>query len=98
MIIDFFKIICGQDHSLFLTEKGEIYSCGWGSDGQTGLGHFNDVSTPTKIGGDIKGEKIIDVSSAVDCALAVNGNLNYFYSKQNKNIFFITKKNVFFFK
>ncbi|XP_072799182.1 RCC1-like G exchanging factor-like protein isoform X2 [Vicugna pacos] len=30
------QVACGQDHSLFLTHKGEVYSCGWGADGQTG--------------------------------------------------------------
>lgn len=30
------QVACGQDHSLFLTDKGEVYSCGWGADGQTG--------------------------------------------------------------
>ncbi|XP_044904143.1 RCC1-like G exchanging factor-like protein isoform X4 [Felis catus] len=30
------QVVCGQDHSLFLTDKGEVYSCGWGADGQTG--------------------------------------------------------------
>lgn len=30
------QVACGQDHSLFLTDRGEVYSCGWGADGQTG--------------------------------------------------------------
>ncbi|KAM9538774.1 RCC1-like G exchanging factor-like protein [Salvelinus alpinus] len=30
-------VVCGQDHSLFLTETGKVYACGWGADGQTGL-------------------------------------------------------------
>ncbi|ERE74907.1 putative Williams-Beuren syndrome chromosomal region 16 protein like protein, partial [Cricetulus griseus] len=33
------QVVCGQDHSLFLTNKGEVYSCGWGADGQTEEGH-----------------------------------------------------------
>ena len=31
-----FQVACGQDHSLFLTETGKVYACGWGADGQTG--------------------------------------------------------------
>lgn len=31
-----FKVACGQDHSLFLTETGKVFACGWGADGQTG--------------------------------------------------------------
>lgn len=30
------KVACGQDHSLFLTDTGKVFSCGWGADGQTG--------------------------------------------------------------
>ncbi|CAJ1063244.1 RCC1-like G exchanging factor-like protein [Xyrichtys novacula] len=30
------QVACGQDHSLFLTETGKVFSCGWGADGQTG--------------------------------------------------------------
>ncbi|XP_064209238.1 RCC1-like G exchanging factor-like protein [Anguilla rostrata] len=30
------QVACGQDHSLFLTETGKVYACGWGADGQTG--------------------------------------------------------------
>ena len=32
----FFQVACGQDHSLFLTETGKVFACGWGADGQTG--------------------------------------------------------------
>lgn len=28
--------MCGQDHSLFRTKKGDVFACGWGADGQTG--------------------------------------------------------------
>lgn len=66
------KIVCGPDHTLFLTDKGEVYSCGWGADGQTGIGHFDNEWTPTKLGGDIAGETIVHVSSAGDCVLAVS--------------------------
>lgn len=31
-----FQVACGQDHSLFLTETGKVFACGWGADGQTG--------------------------------------------------------------
>ncbi|MGH0180419.1 UNVERIFIED_CONTAM: hypothetical protein FKN15_023759 [Acipenser sinensis] len=31
-------VACGQDHSLFLTDNGNVYSCGWGADGQTESG------------------------------------------------------------
>ncbi|XP_070316301.1 RCC1-like G exchanging factor-like protein isoform X6 [Odocoileus virginianus] len=34
------QVACGQDHSLFLTDRGEVYSCGWGADGQTDRGEL----------------------------------------------------------
>jgi len=61
--------------SLFITNTGKVYSCGWGADGQTGLGHYNNESQPTIVGGDIKGEKIVKVVSSADCVLALNGKL-----------------------
>ncbi|KAM6466404.1 RCC1-like G exchanging factor-like protein isoform 2-T2 [Liasis olivaceus] len=66
------QVACGQDHSLFRTEKGDVYSCGWGADGQTGLGHYNIVSVPTKLGGDIAGVRITQVTTYGDSCLAVS--------------------------
>ncbi|XP_043910067.1 RCC1-like G exchanging factor-like protein [Protopterus annectens] len=68
------EVACGQDHSLFRTDKGEIYSCGWGADGQTGLGHHNMTSTPTKLAGDIAGVNIVQMATYGDCCLAVSSD------------------------
>lgn len=65
-------VICGHDHSIFLTKSGSVYSCGWGADGQTGLGHYNNHHHPTLVQGDIKSETIVKVSSTGDCVLALN--------------------------
>lgn len=67
------QIVCGQDHTLFLTEDGKVYACGWGADGQTGLGHNKNVGIPQNVKGDIENEKILDVSSSADGVLACNG-------------------------
>lgn len=67
-------IVCGLDHSLILTENGQVFSCGWGADGQTGLGHFNSTDYWCQINGDIKNEKIIKIACKYDCVLALNGN------------------------
>ncbi|XP_045316943.1 RCC1-like G exchanging factor-like protein isoform X3 [Leopardus geoffroyi] len=66
------QVVCGQDHSLFLTDKGEVYSCGWGADGQTGLGHYNITSVPTKLGGDLAGVHVVQLATYGDCCLAVS--------------------------
>ncbi|XP_072029924.1 LOW QUALITY PROTEIN: RCC1-like G exchanging factor-like protein [Amphiura filiformis] len=66
------QVVCGQDHSLFLTEEGTVYGCGWGADGQTGLGHYDSCSTPTLLAGDIQGEKITSIAAFADCCLAVS--------------------------
>lgn len=68
--------VCGQDHSLFLSKNGKVYSCGWGADGQTGLGHYNSADTVARVRGDILNEKIVKVASSADFVLALNGELN----------------------
>ncbi|XP_047530126.1 RCC1-like G exchanging factor-like protein [Vanessa atalanta] len=65
-------ICCGQDHSLFITESGNVYSCGWGADGQTGLGTYENQGFPAAVKGDITSEKIVKVASTADCVLALN--------------------------
>ncbi|XP_054610703.1 RCC1-like G exchanging factor-like protein isoform X2 [Dunckerocampus dactyliophorus] len=66
------QVACGQDHSLFLTEGGQVYACGWGADGQTGVGHHNVCSTPTQVAGDLAGVAVQQVSTYGDCSLAVS--------------------------
>nr|XP_056721562.1 RCC1-like G exchanging factor-like protein [Euleptes europaea] len=72
------QVACGQDHSLFRTEKGDVYSCGWAADGQTGLGHYNSVSTPTKLRGDIAGVPIVQVATYGDSCLALSADGDLF--------------------
>ncbi|XP_020861348.1 RCC1-like G exchanging factor-like protein isoform X3 [Phascolarctos cinereus] len=72
------QVVCGQDHSLFLTDKGEVYSCGWGADGQTGLGHYDITSKPTKVGGGIVGVKVVQVATYGDFCLAVSAEGDLF--------------------
>lgn len=67
------QIVCGQDHTLLLSSSGSVYACGLGADGQLGAGHYNSIDTPTKVTGDIEGERIVSLSSAADCVLAING-------------------------
>ena len=64
-------IVCGQDHSLVLTKRGHVFSFGLGSDGQLGLGHFDNVSVPCRVRGAIETSKIRQISSRGDTVLAV---------------------------
>jgi len=65
-------IVAGQDHSLLLSDKGQVFSCGWGADGQTGLGHYNNQDSFALVEGDIKNEKIVKVACRADNVLALN--------------------------
>jgi RCC1-like G exchanging factor-like protein len=65
-------VVCGQDHSLFLTSQGRVYACGLNTDGQLGVGHYDCVSRPEQVRGDIEHEHIVQISSKGDCVLAVN--------------------------
>lgn len=69
---------CGQDHTMLLTEDGAVYSCGWGADGQTGLGHFNNCDRFTKLKGDIENECIVKLACRSDFVLAVSNKHEVF--------------------
>ncbi|CAK8676633.1 unnamed protein product [Clavelina lepadiformis] len=72
------KVVCGMDHSLFLTQTGELFSCGWSADGQTGLGIAEPVPEPTQLRGDLDGVKITQVSSFADTSLALSDTNDIF--------------------
>lgn len=72
------KIVCGQDHSLFLTQSGRVLACGWAADGQLGNGSYRSSGEISQVIGDLQGEKIVDISSAADCCLAISEQGNLF--------------------
>lgn len=75
---DIKQIACGQDHSLFLSESGILYSCGWGADGQTGLGDYEDHWEPKRVDGDLRGTQIVKVASCADTVIALDSEGNVF--------------------
>ena len=43
------SIACGTNHTVFLTNEGKVYSCGWNDYGQLGLGNTTTRTTPQPI-------------------------------------------------
>lgn len=72
------QIVCGQDHSMFVSSDGKLFSCGWGADGQTGLGHYECQSKVSQVNGDLSGQKIVKVSSFADTVLALDSEGNVY--------------------
>ena len=62
--------------SILLTESGEVYTFGWGADGQTGLAHYRNEYRPSLVKGDLAGQHIIKVAWVADCVLALSGICN----------------------
>ncbi|CAD1473829.1 unnamed protein product, partial [Heterotrigona itama] len=65
-------VTAGQDHSVLLTESGEVYTFGWGADGQTGLAHYRNEYRPSLVKGDLAGQHIIKIACVADCVLALS--------------------------
>ena len=42
------SIKCGLDHTCFLTKSGDVFTCGWASDGQLGQDIYTVNATPRK--------------------------------------------------
>ena len=40
---------CGYNHTITLSDDGTVHSFGRNSEGELGLGHYNDVSLPKPI-------------------------------------------------
>ncbi|XP_043672925.1 RCC1-like G exchanging factor-like protein isoform X2 [Vespula pensylvanica] len=73
------SIAAGRAHLLILTnegvftlESGEVYTFGWGADGQTGLAHYRNEHQPSLVKGDLAGQHIIKVACVADCVLALS--------------------------
>lgn len=54
-----------------MTETGEVYTFGWGADGQTGLAHYRNEHQPSLV--DLGGERITKIACVADCVLALSG-------------------------
>lgn len=43
------EIACGAEHSVAITEDGEVYAWGTGECGKLGTGDLKNVPSPTKV-------------------------------------------------
>ena len=67
------SISAGGNHSLLLTENGEVYAMGYNKSGQLGLGDTTDRTTPERI--DISGIKAIAAGYYHSLLLTENGEV-----------------------
>ncbi|KAF9112496.1 hypothetical protein BGX27_003287 [Mortierella sp. AM989] len=76
------QVECGLDHTVLLTDQSNLYSMGWGADGQLGLGpeSSSDRASPTlieRLSWKAKGKeigRIKKISSSTDFTLALLEN------------------------
>ncbi len=67
----------GEQHVLFLTQAGEIYSCGINDSGQLGVGHLKDLGSPEKVNfGDSlpKGVTVKEIAAGHSSSAAVTSD------------------------
>ncbi|KAK9805565.1 hypothetical protein WJX72_005277 [[Myrmecia] bisecta] len=70
------SVAAGANHTLAISERGELWSCGRGRHGQLGLGHFHDEGVLLRIDRLI-GQRIVSAAAgkAHSLALASDGSL-----------------------
>ncbi|CAG8558725.1 7867_t:CDS:2 [Acaulospora morrowiae] len=85
------QVACGFDHTILLTENSNLYSMGWGADGQLGLGNneTSDRSVPSLIR-KFHNSHIRKIVSTTDSTLALldNGHLWSWGNSELKNLSF----------
>ncbi|KAK3611385.1 hypothetical protein CHS0354_036580 [Potamilus streckersoni] len=77
--VNIVDVACGRNHTLFLTDKGQVYACGDNKMGQLGLGHQSaTVPSPTRMS--YKGPPIRRVACGGEFSMIVDirGNLYSF--------------------
>ncbi|KAI6070050.1 putative E3 ubiquitin-protein ligase HERC3 [Aix galericulata] len=63
------EVACGGNHSVFLLEDGEVYTCGLNTKGQ--LGHESEGSKPEQIGA-LAGQHIVHVACGESHSVALS--------------------------
>lgn len=74
------SVACGGQHSLFLTETGEVFACGSNKYGQLGLGDRVDRMTPQPIAAlpAIRRRLLLDFTEQIPGIVACGDNHSLF--------------------
>ena len=87
------KVSLGGEHSLILTQKNSIYSCGLNIFGQLGTGDFENRGNFTNLNiyenvlKNNENEKIIDIAAGAQHSLIISNQNKLYYCGFNKNKF-----------
>lgn len=71
-------IVCGEEHAAFLTTSGEVFTWGYGHDGQLGHGAKTHLSSPKKIEGIKERAKKVACGGGHTAVLTESGELYLF--------------------
>eukprot|EP00730_Choanoeca_flexa_P016365 TRINITY_DN7710_c0_g2_i2.p1 TRINITY_DN7710_c0_g2~~TRINITY_DN7710_c0_g2_i2.p1 ORF type:complete len:405 (+),score=62.84 TRINITY_DN7710_c0_g2_i2:127-1341(+) len=80
------QVACGMNHTLVVTDrdgKRTIHSAGWGADGQTGTGHYEDQRQFLPVPGADSLSNDVQVSSSVDTSLVLDKTSGQVYGFGN---------------
>ncbi|CAI2298857.1 unnamed protein product [Caenorhabditis sp. 36 PRJEB53466] len=66
------SVHCSLDTSFLLDSEGTVWSFGLNEDGQCANGRYGIEWTPQKVGGDLEGVRVKEVSGSTDTLLAVS--------------------------
>ncbi|TMS36237.1 hypothetical protein L596_003450 [Steinernema carpocapsae] len=72
------------DTSFALLEDGTLFAFGLSEDGQVGNGRFGIIWSPSKVVGDLEGEKIVSISGSTDTLIALSDKGDVFGWGQNE--------------
>ena len=74
-VVDF---SCGEEHSAFLSDKGEVYTWGYGNDGQLGHKEKQNLNQPRKLEFEHKVSKVACGGGHTGVITSGNGHLYLF--------------------